>query len=94
MAGDYYKRDEVISQQNINQVQFTDTQLQPFFNEFLMRKDAKYTMVLAKVNGARMKNAEVADAHLAQVALYTKSKDDLPGIYGAVQQDAGSNFEE
>lgn len=46
------------------------------------------------MNGTRMKNVEVADGHLAQVALHMGSKGDLAGIYGAVRQEAGLKYEE
>lgn len=50
-------------------------------------------MNLAKSGGARMKDVEVADGHLAEVQKHMGSRGDIAGIYGAVRQESGLKFE-
>ena len=50
-------------------------------------------MDIAKTYGAQMKAVELADSHLAAVQKHMGSKGDLPGIYGAVREEAGLKFE-
>ena len=59
----------------------------------MARKDAKHALDLAKAAGARMKDVEVADSHLADVQKKMGSKGDIAGIYGAVRQESGLSFE-
>lgn len=66
---------------------------EPLFAVDLARKDARHAMALAKSVGARMKDVEVADAHLAEVKKERGEKGDIAGIYGAVRQEAGLKFE-
>ena len=66
---------------------------EPLFNVDLARKDAKHAMDLAKTYGVRMKDVEVADGHLEQVQKHMGSKGDIAGIYGAVRQESGLEFE-
>lgn len=66
---------------------------EPLFAVDLARKDARHAMALAKENGTRLKDVEVADAHLAQVKEHKGSAGDIAGIYGAVRQEAGLKFE-
>jgi len=40
-----------------------------------------------------MNDVEVADAHLAAVQKHMGSRGDIAGIYGAVRQESGMNFE-
>lgn len=69
------------------------TALKPLFAVDLARKDAKHALHLAESAGVKMKDAEVADGHLADVQKHMGSKGDLAGIYGAVRQEAGLKFE-
>ena len=66
---------------------------EPLFAVDLARKDARHAMSLAKAVGTRMKDVEVADAHLAQVKEYRGERGDIASIYGAVRQEAGLKFE-
>jgi len=66
---------------------------EPLFAVDLARKDARHAMALAKENGTRMKDVEVADAHLAQVKAHKGKAGDIAGIYGAVRQEAGLKYE-
>lgn len=66
---------------------------EPLFAVDLARKDARHAMALAKAAGTRLKDVEVADAHLAQVKEYKGEKGDIASIYGAVRQEAGLKFE-
>lgn len=50
-------------------------------------------MDLAKNAGVRMRDVEVADAHLEAVQKRMGSKGDIAGIYGAVRQESGLDFE-
>ena len=59
----------------------------------LARKDAKHALDLAQASGTRMKDVEIADAHLEAVQKHMGSKGDIAGIYGAVRQEAGLQFE-
>ncbi|TVY83769.1 putative oxidoreductase [Lachnellula suecica] len=65
----------------------------PLFAVDLARKDARHAMSLAKEAGTRLKNVEVADAHLEQVKKHRGEAGDLAAIYGAVRQEAGLKFE-
>ncbi|KAL8830616.1 MAG: hypothetical protein Q9170_005657 [Blastenia crenularia] len=66
---------------------------QPLFGVDLARKEARHALDLADSSGARMKDVEVADGHLADVQKYMGSRGDIAGIYGAVRQEAGLKFE-
>lgn len=66
---------------------------EPLFNVDLARKDAKHALSLAKTHDVRMKDVEVADAHLEMVQKHMGNKGDIAGIYGAVRQEAGMKFE-
>jgi 3-hydroxyisobutyrate dehydrogenase-like beta-hydroxyacid dehydrogenase len=66
---------------------------EPLFAVDLARKDARHAMDLAKAAGTRLKDVEVADAHLAQVKEHRGEKGDIASIYGAVRQEAGLKFE-
>ena len=50
-------------------------------------------MNLAQASGTRLRDLEIADAHLADVQQHMGSKGDVAGIYGAVRQEAGLKFE-
>jgi len=66
---------------------------EPLFAVDLARKDAKHAMALAKTHGVRMRDVEVADAHLSEVQKHMGSKGDIASIYGAVRQESGLKFE-
>lgn len=66
---------------------------EPLFAVDLARKDAKHAMDLAKTHGVRMRDVEVADAHLEQVKKHQGAKGDIAGIFGAVRQESGLKFE-
>jgi 3-hydroxyisobutyrate dehydrogenase-like beta-hydroxyacid dehydrogenase len=66
---------------------------EPLFAVDLARKDARHAMTLAKAAGTRLKDVEVADAHLEQVKKHRGAKGDIASIYGAVRQEAGLKFE-
>ena len=65
----------------------------PLFAVDLARKDAGHAMSLASASGTRLKNLEVADAHLAQVKEHAGEMGDIAGIYGAVRKEAGLPYE-
>jgi len=66
---------------------------EPLFAVDLARKDARHAMKLAKDAGTRLKDLEVADAHLEQVKKHKGEAGDIAAIYGAVRQEAGLKFE-
>ncbi|KAL8880200.1 MAG: hypothetical protein Q9198_002344 [Flavoplaca austrocitrina] len=66
---------------------------QPLFAVDLARKDARHAMGIAEVNGMRLEDVEVADKHLGDVRSYMGQKGDIAGIYGAVREISGLNFE-
>jgi len=66
---------------------------EPLFAVDLARKDAKHAMNLANDAGTRLKDLEVADAHLEQVKKHRGEAGDIAGIYGVVRQEAGLKFE-
>ncbi|KAL8339896.1 hypothetical protein RB601_006160 [Gaeumannomyces tritici] len=66
---------------------------EPLFAVDLARKDARHAMSLASSVGARLGNAETADAHLVMVKEHVGAKGDIAGIYGAVRKEAGLKFE-
>lgn len=66
---------------------------EPLFAVDLARKDARHAKSLAEAAGARLRNVEVADAHLAAVKEHSGASGDIAGIYGAARQDAGLKFE-
>lgn len=66
---------------------------EPLFAVDLARKDARHALALAKEHGTKMKDVEVADAHLAQVKECKGKAGDIAGIYGAVRQEAGLKYE-
>jgi 3-hydroxyisobutyrate dehydrogenase-like beta-hydroxyacid dehydrogenase len=65
----------------------------PLFPVDLARKDARHAFSLAKACGVRLRNLEVADAHLAEVKEHDGEKGDIAGIYGAVRQESGLKYE-
>ncbi|AEO66880.1 uncharacterized protein THITE_2115396 [Thermothielavioides terrestris NRRL 8126] len=65
----------------------------PLFPVDLARKDARHALSLAEASGTRLRNVEVADAHLAQVQEHDGAKGDIAGIYGVVRQEAGLKYE-
>lgn len=66
---------------------------EPLFAVDLARKDARHAMALAKAAETRLKDVEVADAHLEQVKKHKGEAGDIAAIYGAVRQEAGLKFE-
>jgi 3-hydroxyisobutyrate dehydrogenase-like beta-hydroxyacid dehydrogenase len=66
---------------------------EPLFAVGLAMKDARHAMALAKAAGTRLKDVEVADAHLEQVKKHKGEKGDIASIYGAVRQESGLKFE-
>ncbi|TVY29502.1 putative oxidoreductase [Lachnellula hyalina] len=66
---------------------------EPLFAVDLARKDARHAMKLAEDAGTRLKDLEVADAHLEQVKKHQGEAGDIAAIYGAVRQEAGLKFE-
>lgn len=66
---------------------------EPLFAVDLARKDAGHALSLAEAAGVRMRDVEVADEHLAAVQKHMGSKGDIAGIYGAVRQESGLEFE-
>ncbi|KAF4975174.1 hypothetical protein FZEAL_8003 [Fusarium zealandicum] len=66
---------------------------EPLFSVDLARKDAKHALSLAEATGARLRNVETADAHLAELKEHFGAKADFVGIYGAVRKEAGLPFE-
>ena len=66
---------------------------EPLFAVDLARKDAKHAMALAKTTGARLKDVEVADSHLAVVKEHMGERGDIASIYGAVRKEGGLDFE-
>ena len=66
---------------------------EPLFAVDLARKDAGHALSLAEGVGVRMRDVEVADEHLAAVQKHMGSKGDIAGIYGAVRQENGLEFE-
>ncbi|PQE28888.1 6-phosphogluconate dehydrogenase 2 protein [Rutstroemia sp. NJR-2017a BBW] len=66
---------------------------EPLFAVDLARKDARHAMALAEAAGTRLKDVEVADAHLAQVKEHKGAAGDIAAIYGAVRKEAGLKFE-
>jgi 3-hydroxyisobutyrate dehydrogenase-like beta-hydroxyacid dehydrogenase len=66
---------------------------EPLFAVDLARKDARHAMALAKAAGTRLKDVEVADAHLEMVKKHRGEAGDIASIYGAVRQEAGLKFE-
>lgn len=67
--------------------------LQPLFNISLAQKDTGHVLKLAEASGTKMKDVEVAYAHLAMVEKHMSSRGDVSGIYGAVRQESGLKFE-
>lgn len=66
---------------------------EPLFAVDLARKDARHAKSLAEAAGARLRNVETGDAHLAEVKEHAGAKGDISGIYGAVREEAGLKFE-
>lgn len=66
---------------------------EPLFAVDLARKDARHAKSLAEAAGARLRNVETGDAHLAEVKEHAGAKGDISGIYGAVRKEAGLKFE-
>lgn len=65
------------------------TRAEPLFGVDLARKDASHAMDLAKAAGTRLEAVEAADRHLVKVKERMGDKGDLPGIYGAIREEAG-----
>jgi 3-hydroxyisobutyrate dehydrogenase-like beta-hydroxyacid dehydrogenase len=65
----------------------------PLFPVDLARKDARHALSLAEASGVRMRNLEVADAHLADVKEHDGEKGDIAGIYGAIRKESGLKYE-
>jgi 3-hydroxyisobutyrate dehydrogenase-like beta-hydroxyacid dehydrogenase len=65
----------------------------PLFPVDLAKKDARHALSLAEACGVRMRNLEVADAHLDQVKEHDGEKGDIAGIYGTVRAEAGLKYE-
>ncbi|KAL2175683.1 NAD binding domain of 6-phosphogluconate dehydrogenase-domain-containing protein [Thermothelomyces heterothallicus CBS 202.75] len=65
----------------------------PLFPVDLARKDARHAFSLAEACGVRMRNLEVADAHLAAVKEHDGEKGDIAGIYGALRAESGLKYE-
>ncbi|PYH66559.1 NAD(P)-dependent oxidoreductase [Aspergillus vadensis CBS 113365] len=66
---------------------------EPLFAVDLARKDARHAMDLAGKVGARMKGVELADDYMAKVKEHMGERGDVAGMYGAVRQEAGLEFE-
>jgi len=66
---------------------------EPLFAVDLARKDARHAMALAKSNGIRLGDVEVADRHLKDVKDHMGERGDISSIYGAVRKEAGLKFE-
>lgn len=66
---------------------------EPLFQAGLARKDAGHALSLAREAGVRMKAVEVADGHLERVVEHAGDKGDIAGIYGAVREEGGLEFE-
>ncbi|TKA80511.1 hypothetical protein B0A49_00333 [Cryomyces minteri] len=66
---------------------------EPLFAVDLARKDAGHALSLAKAHGCKLKDVEVADAHLAEVQKHMGRRGDIASIYGAVRQESGLKFE-
>jgi 3-hydroxyisobutyrate dehydrogenase-like beta-hydroxyacid dehydrogenase len=66
---------------------------EPLFAVDLARKDARHAKSLAEAAGARLRNVETGDAHLAVVKEHAGAKGDISGIYGAARREAGLKFE-
>lgn len=60
-----------------------------------VRTSSTTTIVLdlASKAGITMKGVQLADSYLAQVKEHMGARGDLAGIYGAVRQEAGLEFE-
>lgn len=69
------------------------TREEPLFAVDLARKDARHAMSLAKESGSKLKALEVADGHLEMLKKHKGEKGDVAGLYGAVRQEAGLEFE-
>lgn len=66
---------------------------EPLFAVDLARKDAKHALALAKRAGMRLKDVEVAEAHLGEVKEHMGARGDISSIYGAVRKESGLEFE-
>jgi 3-hydroxyisobutyrate dehydrogenase-like beta-hydroxyacid dehydrogenase len=66
---------------------------EPLFAVDLARKDARHAMNLAKENGCRMRQVEVADEYLKVVKEHKGEKGDIAGIYGAVRVQGGLKYD-
>ncbi|PYI01105.1 6-phosphogluconate dehydrogenase-like protein NAD-binding protein [Aspergillus sclerotiicarbonarius CBS 121057] len=66
---------------------------EPLFAVDLARKDARHALDLAAKSGATMKGVELADAYMAKVKEHMGTRGDVAGMYGAVRQEAGLEFE-
>ncbi|MCJ1355578.1 MAG: hypothetical protein MMC33_005570 [Icmadophila ericetorum] len=66
---------------------------EPLFGVDLARKDVRHALSLAGDSGVKMRGLEVAEAHLEEVQKHSGSKGDIAGIYGAVREESGLEFE-
>ncbi len=66
---------------------------EPLFAVDLARKDARHAMALAKENGTRIRQVELADEYLKTVKEQKGEKGDIAGIYGAVRVQGGLPFD-
>ena len=66
---------------------------EPLFGVDLARKDARHALEMAEEAGVRMKALEVADGHLEGVQRKMGARGDVAGIYGAVREESGLEFE-
>jgi 3-hydroxyisobutyrate dehydrogenase-like beta-hydroxyacid dehydrogenase len=69
------------------------TRAEPLFAIDLARKDARHAMDLASKTGTTMKGVELVDSYMAKVKEHMGGRGDVAGIYGAVRQGAGLDFE-
>ncbi|RAK78026.1 NAD(P)-dependent oxidoreductase [Aspergillus fijiensis CBS 313.89] len=66
---------------------------EPLFGIDLVRKDARHALDMARTAGATMRGVELADKYMEKVQEKQGEKGDLAGIYGAVRQEGGLEFE-
>ncbi|CAI7640044.1 unnamed protein product [Penicillium pancosmium] len=69
------------------------TREEPLFAVGLARKDARHALDLAKRPGTAINGVEMADEYMGRVKKHMGELGDVAGIYGAVREVAGLNFE-
>lgn len=69
------------------------TRKEPLFAVDLAKKDAGHALDMAERVGATMRGVQSADAYLGHVKGHMGARGDIAGIYGAVRQSAGMDFE-